>query len=41
MVQSVAGQKIELQVDTVECNSELPGDAFTPPAEVKALIDKQ
>ena len=41
MVQSVAGQKIDLQIDTVECNAELPGDAFTPPAEVKALIEKQ
>jgi outer membrane lipoprotein-sorting protein len=38
LVQTVAGQKIELQVDTVECNAQLPADAFQPPAEVKALI---
>jgi zinc protease len=41
MVQTVAGQKIELQVDTIDCNADLPGEAFQPPAEVKALIDKQ
>lgn len=41
MVQSVAGQKVEMQIDSVECNSELPADAFQPPAEVKALINKQ
>jgi zinc protease len=41
MVQSVAGQKIELQIDSIECNADLPADAFAPPAEVKALINKQ
>ena len=41
MMQSVAGQKIEMNVDSVECNNELPADAFQPPAEVKALINKQ
>jgi len=40
-VETVAGQKIELQIDTVVCNSDLPADAFQPPAEVKALINKQ
>jgi zinc protease len=40
-VESVAGQKIELQIDSVECNASLPADAFQPPAEVKALINKQ
>ena len=40
VTQSVAGQKIEMQIDTIECNSELPGDAFQPPAEVKALLNK-
>jgi zinc protease len=38
LVQTVAGQKIELQIDTIECNTELPADAFLPPPEVKALI---
>jgi hypothetical protein len=37
----VAGQKIELRIDSIECNAEIPPDAFHPPAEVKALIDKQ
>ncbi len=41
LVQSVAGQKIELQIDSIECNSELPPEAFQPPAEVKALLNKQ
>jgi len=40
LVQTVAGQKIELQVDTIECNAELPADAFQPPPEVKALLTK-
>ena len=39
-VQTVAGQKIELQIDTIECNADLPADAFQPPPEVKALISK-
>jgi hypothetical protein len=41
VTQSVAGQKIDLTIDSVECNSQLPADAFQPPAEVQALIDKQ
>jgi len=41
VVQSVAGQKIELTVDSIECNAEIPADAFQPPADVKALIDKK
>ena len=41
MVQSVAGQKIEMQIDSIECNGQLPADAFQPPAEVQALIDKK
>ena len=41
VVQNVAGQKIEMQIDTIECNSQIPADAFEPPAEVKALINKQ
>lgn len=41
LVQTVAGQKIELQIDSIECNPELPADAFQPPAEVKALIDNR
>lgn len=41
MTESVAGQKIEMQMDSVECNSELPPDVFVPPAEVKALLNKQ
>jgi hypothetical protein len=40
MVQTVAGQKIELQMDSIECNGDLPADAFDPPAEVKALLSK-
>jgi hypothetical protein len=41
VVQSVAGQKIELTIDSIECNTEVPAGAFQPPPEVKALIDKQ
>jgi hypothetical protein len=41
VTQSVAGQKIDLQIDTIECNAEIPADAFQPPAEVKALLNKQ
>jgi zinc protease len=41
LTQSVAGQKIELRIDSIECNSDLPPDAFQPPSEVKALINKQ
>jgi hypothetical protein len=40
-IETVAGQKIELQIDTIECNADLPSDVFQPPAEVKALINKQ
>lgn len=41
MIQSVAGQKIEIRIDTVDCNSDLKPDTFQPPAEVKALMNKQ
>jgi hypothetical protein len=41
VVQSVAGQKIELNIDSIECNAEIPAEAFQPPTEVKALINKQ
>ena len=41
MVESVAGQKVEMTIENIECNVELPADAFAPPPEVKALIDKQ
>jgi hypothetical protein len=41
MVQSVAGQKIEIHIDSVDCNPTLPADTFQPPPEVKALINKQ
>jgi zinc protease len=41
MVQSVAGQKIELKIDTVECNSAIAPATFQPPPEVKALLDKK
>lgn len=41
MVQTAAGQKIEIQIDSVACNGDLPADTFLPPPEVKALIDKQ
>lgn len=41
MTQTVAGQKINLEIDTIECNAELPGDAFQPPPEVKALMNKK
>jgi zinc protease len=40
MVQSVAGQKVEVNIDSIECNSELSADTFQPPPEVKALLDK-
>ena len=41
MTQNVAGQKIDMNVESIECNGEIPANAFAPPAEVKALIDKQ
>ncbi len=40
LVQTVAGQKIELQIDSIACNAELPADAFQPPPEVKALLSR-
>lgn len=40
MTQTVAGQKVELQMDSIECNADLPANAFEPPAEVKALLGK-
>ena len=39
--QTVAGQKLDLKIDTIECNSQIPGDAFQPPTEVQALLNKQ
>jgi zinc protease len=36
--QTLAGQSIEITVDSVEINPEFPKDRFEPPAEVKALI---
>ncbi len=41
MIQTVAGQKIEMHIDSIDCNGEIPSDAFQPPPEVKALINKQ
>ena len=41
MVQSVAGQKIELNIKSIMCPEKLPADTFEPPAEIKALIKKQ
>jgi zinc protease len=40
ITQSVAGQKIDLEIDSIECNVELPADTFQPPAEVGALMSK-
>jgi hypothetical protein len=40
MTQTVAGQKIDLELDSIQCNVDLPADAFAPPAEVKALMAK-
>jgi hypothetical protein len=40
MVQTVASQKIDFQIDSIDCNTQLPADAFEPPAEVKALIQR-
>lgn len=40
VTQTVAGQKIDLVLDSIQCNAELPADAFAPPAEVKALMAK-
>jgi hypothetical protein len=40
VTQSVAGQKIDLELDSIECNTEIPASAFAPPAEVKALMAK-
>ena len=40
MTESAAGQKIEMSIDSVQCNAEMPADVFQPPAEVKALINK-
>lgn len=36
--QTLAGQTIEITIDTVELNPDFPKDRFDPPAEVKALI---
>lgn len=36
--QTLAGQTIEITIDSVEVNPEFPKDRFEPPAEVKALI---
>lgn len=36
--QTLAGQLIEITIDTVTMNPDFPKDRFDPPAEVKALI---
>ena len=41
VTQTVAGQKVQLDIDTIECNTELPAEAFMPPPEVKALMNKK
>ena len=38
LTQSVAGQKIDIQIESVQLNPEFPPNRFDPPAEVKALI---
>ena len=38
LVQSVAGQTIEMNITSVEFNPDFPKDRFEPPADVKALI---
>lgn len=40
-VQRVAGQEIELRLDTAEVNVEIPADRFQFPAGVTALLAKQ
>jgi hypothetical protein len=40
MAQSVAGQKIEIHIDSIECNSSIPPEYLQPPPEVKALMNK-
>ena len=30
MKENAAGQNIEFQIDTIECNTEIPADAFQP-----------
>ena len=38
MLQTFAGQKLEMTIDTIDCNASIPTDAFDPPADVKALM---
>ena len=41
MVQKVAGQQITFTIDTVKVNEQIAPDKFSPPAEIKALMDKK
>jgi hypothetical protein len=37
----VMTQEIQIRIESVQYNADLPPNAFDPPAEVKALLDKQ
>lgn len=39
--QSVAGQEIMMNIDSVTFNTEIPADKFVLPDEIKALVNKQ
>jgi len=41
VTQTVATQKIEMVIDSIDCATDLPANAFQPPPEVKALLNKQ
>lgn len=38
LTQTVAGQTVEMTIDSVQFNPDFPKDRFEPPADVKALI---
>ena len=41
VVQKLAGQELVITIQTVKTNEEFPSDRFDPPAEIKALMNKQ
>jgi outer membrane lipoprotein-sorting protein len=41
MIQRVAGQELVITIQSVKTNEEIPADKFDPPADIKALMNKQ
>ncbi len=41
VVQKVAGQELVMTIQSIKVNPEIPADKFEPPAEIKALMNKQ